>query len=732
MAAIQVKTKNNLPVDEKPRVYYAGHPDDFDRCLDAVCNDLFRTQDCAVYYATGPLSQEELETVIGRANLLVIAVTRRLLTTSNRTMDREYPLAVQQGVPVLPLMMEPGLDALYAAPDKFGQRQYLQPGGGDSTAIAYEKKLEQYLQTVLISDEMARCVREEFRGYLFLSYRKKDRQYANELIRRIHQLPECRDMAVWFDEFLTPGESFQQNIHTVLQKSRLFVLLVTPHLLEEPGGTPNYVMGQEYPAARRAGLPLLAAQMVPTDPVALAGKYPGLPPCVAPDEDAFSTQLQQALSSLERDDSPYHVFLMGLAYLHGIDVEIDRQRAVELITQAADDGWPDAMGYLRDIYTDGIYVPADYQKALVWAKPYAQYCVTHLGEDDHTTLAAMNSLALLHSDAGDYQAAAKTMALTCLHYKKVLGINHPETLTVYGNMANMYRHIGMYDKAVQFYQAVYQQSKKTLGDHHPDTLLALHNLATGYSEQGRYAEALTLVQQAYDGRRQLLGEDASDTLQSLILLAACSEEVGDTAKATDLNEQGYRLLQQTLGQTHPQTLAAMENLAMLYNLCGHYDRALPLCEQAYDLHRQVLGNTHPDTLLSLNNLVDVLDNLGAYDRALPLARQVCEQQSRALGEKHPDLLLSLNNLASVYFHKGQTAQAIMTTEKAYHIARQALGNTHPHTLQLLSNLAFTHAARGNKDIARGLYEKCYAGWVQAEGLDHPEAQKMAKILQNKT
>ena len=35
------------------------------------------------------------------------------------------------------------------------------------------------------------------------------------------------------------------------------------------------------------------------------------------------------------DEDPGHKFLIGLAYLDGIDVEVDAGRAVELITEAA-------------------------------------------------------------------------------------------------------------------------------------------------------------------------------------------------------------------------------------------------------------------------------------------------------------------------------------------------------------------------------------------------------------
>lgn len=73
---------------------------------------------------------------------------------------------------------------------------YNNPNSHDTTEISYEEKLKKFLESVLISDEMAKRVRGAFDAYIFLSYRKKDRRYANELMRIIHAKPEYRDIAI--------------------------------------------------------------------------------------------------------------------------------------------------------------------------------------------------------------------------------------------------------------------------------------------------------------------------------------------------------------------------------------------------------------------------------------------------------------------------------------------------------------------------------------------------------
>ena len=64
--------------------------------------------------------------------------------------------STEKHIPVLPIMMETGLDSFYSAKDKFGEAQYLSPYVQDMTAISYEEKLKKDLESVLISSEMAR------------------------------------------------------------------------------------------------------------------------------------------------------------------------------------------------------------------------------------------------------------------------------------------------------------------------------------------------------------------------------------------------------------------------------------------------------------------------------------------------------------------------------------------------------------------------------------------------
>jgi len=181
MADFLYKTKGNADPKGKPRVYFTAHPEDFGRYFDKICEDIFKTHDCVIYYTADmreAFDESELDAELGQMNLFVTPVTYRLFCEENRAHLHDLAYAQRNNIPILPFMMESGIDELYASSAVFGERQYLSPFSRDVSEISYDEKLKKYLDAVLVSDEMAERVREAFRAYIFLSYRKKDRRYA--------------------------------------------------------------------------------------------------------------------------------------------------------------------------------------------------------------------------------------------------------------------------------------------------------------------------------------------------------------------------------------------------------------------------------------------------------------------------------------------------------------------------------------------------------------------------
>ncbi len=369
MAQLQYKTRGQMNPQGKPKVYFCCHPKDFNAYFRSISDDILKISNCSIWYDEKPLEpydEEMFFSDLSQMQLFVMPVTSNLLGTENRALDEEFRFAIEKHIPVLPLMQEPDLDVLFN--EKCGDLQYLDKNAKDKTAISYEEKLRKFLESVLIGDELAQKIRDSFDAYVFLSYRKKDRKYAQELMRLIHKNSFCRDIAIWYDEFLTPGENFNEAIRLALETSKLFAMVVTPNLVNEE----NYVTSVEYPMAKEAHKPIIAAEMEETDRGALGEKLDSTHKITdAYDPGALSEALLETFKEIAirgNDDSPQHNFFIGLAYLGGVDVEVDTEKAVGMITYAAEHGVPQAIEKLAAMYANGEGVARDSEQVIRWKR----------------------------------------------------------------------------------------------------------------------------------------------------------------------------------------------------------------------------------------------------------------------------------------------------------------------------------------------------------------------------
>lgn len=411
------KTRGTEAPHSRPRVYYCGAKDStrwFLRITEEVLN--YRPN-CVIWYPlseNAPAESEENSEVssdksnamqngeeavtpdLSEMQLFLLPVTKELLDGEDPCLE-EALYAIGECIPVLPFLFGTGLEAEYTR--VFGNLQYLQVLDDDGTAIPYEKKLEKRLASILLGDKEIEEIRAAFRKRIFLSYRKKDRALAQRLMRLIHKDPRFRDVATWYDEFLIPGKDFRELIMKQLDSCDLFALAVTPLLLESG----NFVLTEEYPAARGVK-PILPAMLEETDVDALNENFADLPPVVdAESEQALGDALEAALSAGAgdglRNDRKY---LLGLAYLSGVDVEVDHRMGVALITEAAEAGKPEAMQKLSAIYRNGEGTPRDYDRAVLWGCRLV----------DHYR--AVFRILKLTTTAADYLIALLELTILCL------------------------------------------------------------------------------------------------------------------------------------------------------------------------------------------------------------------------------------------------------------------------------------------------------------------------------
>ncbi len=728
MEYLSVKTRGNSDPGGKPRVYFTCHPDDFKNNFDKICGDILKNHDCAIYYTndmTASLPEEYRDTDLGRMNLFVVPITFKLLKKANRAMDSDIVFALEKHIPVLPIMLESDINEYYA--EKFGELQYLDPYSRDTTAISYEEKLKKYLSAVLFDDTTAERVRAAFDAYIFLSYRKKDRKYANELMRLIHADPVCRDIAIWYDEFLTPGESFSDNIEKMLGKSDLFTLLVTPNLVNEN----NYVKTVEYPQARDMGKNILPAEMVHTNRWKLKRQYCNIPDVIKAHNDAaLKKSLAQAFSSYalrENDTDPAHNYLIGLAYLEGIDVEINHERAAELITSSAEAELPEAIEKLIEMYKSGEGVKRNHETALMWQKRLAELYKRRFLQDktDDNALRMENVFWNLGDycitlgklkDANDaYSAMLEMLEYIDTEWKERYVSLCYDSL---GNIAKAEQNLAL---AKEYYEKDLEINKK-LADS-TGTPDALRDLSISYERLGNIAQAeqnLELAKEYYEKSLEILIKlaDSTGTPDALRDLSVSYDKLGEIAQAEqnlalakEYYEKSLEIRKKLAESTG--TPEALRDLSVSYDKLGNISKAernLTLAKEYYEKNLEIgkqlaecVGT--PEALHDLSIIYDRLGNISEDEQNLELAKKYYEKSleiDKKLVESTgtPDVLRGLSigysNLGDIAKAKQNLTLAKEYYEKALEIFVNLAESA--GTVQALQDLSFGYDRLG--DIAQ--------------------------------
>ena len=669
------------------RVYFTGYPDDCALYFEALSQQILERQNCAVFYEEDPESPadaENFESDLSRMQLIVIPVSSRFLYRDCFARRVVFPFAMQRHIPVLPIMVESGLSEEFNR--ICGDLQCLDLNARDETAISYDDKLTRYLNSVLIGDETAQKVRDAFDAYIFLSYRKKDRRFAQELMRLIHKNDFCRDIAIWYDEFLVPGESFNQAIQEAIKKSELFALVVTPNLLEQG----NYVMRHEYPDANSAGMKILPAELQPTDRETLEQHFDAIPACVdSHNQAALADSLSVLLENVakpDNDDDPTHNFFIGLAYLGGIDVETDYDMALRLIEGAAERELPEALQKLVDMYNSGEGVKRDYHKAIAWQRRLADVR-KKLFEADPTEENAQDWLNALWVLGDALQAVGKPKDAGVVFVEMLHGTERCEEY-----------HFSF----VRRYQSI---SYNKLGDI--------------CKAQGRLAEAQQYYEQSLQIAEQLAGE--TGTVEARCDLSVSYNNLGDICKAQGRLTEAQQYYEQSL-QIDEQlaeetgTVEARRDLSISYNnlgdICeaqGGLTEAQQYYEQSLQIFEQLAEETgtveaRRDLSISYSYVGDICEAQGGlteaqqyYERSLQIREQLAEETGTV--EARRNLSLSYSYVGDICNAQGRLAEAQRYYEQSLQIFEQLAGET--GTVQARRDLSISYEKLGDICKAQG-------------------------------
>ncbi len=589
----------------KERVYFACHPADFERYFYDVATDIFRTQNCAIYYNPDPdakWSEEELDLDFSQMQLLVIPIPSNFLFSKSRARDVEFQYAMDHHIPILPLMQEGELEMSFN--EICGDLQFLSKVKKDPTALPFSQKLSKFLQSVLLGDALVQKVRDAFCAYIFLSYRKKDRKYAQELMRLIHKNDFARDIAIWYDEYLAPGENFNDAIFNAMAKSEIFALVVTPNLLNEE----NYVKNVEYPEAVKTGMKILPVKMRKTWSFWLKRKFKKIPkPIKGSDETALSTALVEALTNIalsENTSDPKHLFFIGLAYLGGIDVEMDQEKALTLIQTAAEAGLLEAMSKLVSMYQKGEAVKRDYQQAIIWQKRLVAalrevYESAPTRENAQNLFYSLWDLSSFWENMGNFDEAKEVCVAMCTFAREAKAqFDFTRYVSVsFGKLGDVMENLGDLQAAKAYYEKMLAIDEALAGE--KGTAEAQRDLAVACGKLGGILENLEDLQAAKQCYEKTLAifealADEQETARSQSDLAISYGKLGDVARAYgDLRsarvyaEKAVAILEALAGETGSAEFR--RNLSIAYSGLGEVAYEAGDLEMAKEYYKKALS-----------------------------------------------------------------------------------------------------------------------------------------------
>ncbi|MBQ7907248.1 MAG: tetratricopeptide repeat protein [Clostridia bacterium] len=771
MSYLGYKTRGGAKPQGKPRVLFACYQQDFDLYFDTISNELFKISDCTIYYVSDykavPKSEDELDLDFSLMNLVVFPITEGFLLKPSFARDTILPFVENKHIPILPIFCEETTDKTLSLYSKyFGNAQYLDKKSKDETAISYEDKLKRFVSSVLVGDETAKKIRESFDGYIFLSYRKKDRKYAKELMQLIHKNENCRDMAIWYDEFLVPGESFSDSISTALGKSKMFALVVTPNLVNEQ----NYISTVEFPMAKKSKKNILPAELVKTDAKLLKQQYDGIPPKIDPrDKSAFDTAIEKALEGVERMSKagvPDHDYLIGLAYMGGVDVEVDTQRAITLIESAANAGVYEAILKMADIYSNGEGVKRDYQLAIKWLEKavkrakqiykakkdadslfdYADSCMrlgacqNSMGKTGKAIATCKEGIKACQQAIGKFKGSNSEMALAS---SILLG-------RLIDSLGRIYMKSGKLKDARACYTdslKIREKNRKILSFDGANDLSDYYNLyeiANSHASlgeiaigQGRLNDAQASYQDAigyYLDAIKIKGED--DVRNSLSIaynkVASIWRAAGEFRVAESYFKKSIEVAEDSVREFG--SIAALENLAIsnndlgeLYNYQGRSVQGRPYFEKALRIFEKLARETA--TPYAKRELATAYNNMGATyqdegrqkesESCYLKNMEICEALVKEVGtiEDQRSLGISYNNIASLYSELGKQELSLQYHKKSIQIREKvrketdALWGKRDLTLAY-NNVACLYKEKGDSKNAYPYFVKALEGYEE--------------------
>lgn len=508
------KTRGGVSPKDKPKVCLAFHPDDANY-IEEICADILDIQDCAIYHIDNvdvEIVEAELIKSVSQMQLFVFIVSSNFLKDDCRAFNIEYQYAVKNNIPILPILIDGGAKRKFN--EKCGSLQILSKYRDKKIEPQYKKNLASFLKTILIQDETIKEIKNIFKNRVFLSYRRKDKDYALKVMKHFHADGDLSKVAIWYDEFLTPGENYNNEIDENLKNCDAVIFVVTPSIVEQD----NYIIRIEYPNATGYKKIILPIEIVDTPESELNKQYNHFPMCIKDDDQEFHKKIKSKLSlNIWSEQEENNLYTLALAYLYGICVEFDPIRATSILDHAIARGDLRAMFKLAELYHKGMYISKNYEKTLeIYKKIKNRYLgvYTRQGNKFLTSyIASSINIAILQMEMGLFKDA-ETELVDILNFSLSKLPTAPEIHKLLIKITNHLLAVYTETKNEEKYLETNAKLTEILALNNDEDLYEIANIlnvqGVNYINHGDYKQAETVFRSAIEKQEKAVQLDPTE------------------------------------------------------------------------------------------------------------------------------------------------------------------------------------------------------------------------------
>lgn len=612
---LNFRAKNNNNLRRKPKYFFSSTKQDFDLYFEDIVSSFFSLQDCAVFYKfdTEFVIPRESYIDLLRMNAFVFVVTNSYLNNPSVSKDNDIQFAKQNNIKILPLVMEEIDWDLYR--QYFGNIQSIKMFEKETTEVSHLTKLNISLKPFEVNEELFARISLAFKHTIFLSYRKKDRAYANQLTAKLHEDPRFANVSVWYDEYLQLGEQFNNEIERKIEKSDIFVLLVTNNLVNET----NYVETNEYPFAIKNKKRIVAIQMEDVNKKELNKRFPNVPKPYDFKKsflDKLSGILGLSIASISKEDK----YFLGLGYLYGVDVEKNIDLGISLLKQSAGEGLVKAMVFLFEMYFgQGNFILGDMNEALKYAKMSADPNLFPLKERDERYAYALTRLYTIYHSLEMFDEAKEILEKiesSCGHVKGIG--NYLITQKI-----QQCRDRGENLEALSIAEEYYKKNETGQPDDRFMTVLSL--LGNILVDLDRSEEAITYFEEMKRLAIKRNGLYCRDYYWAILNIARAYRFLQQIDKTYEISKEAYESAKKYLGENDDLTVIAQENLVLFGQ---QVEDTLPHAFDVYNKWLDLYGENNKNTKGAAANLISKLIGAKRYDECLDYLNKWLDKTER--------------------------------------------------------------------------------------------------------